>query len=340
MVSIAVFNNKGGVGKTTLLCNLASYLQIKKNKKILVIDADPQCNASIYVTSDDELEKLYSNSKTKTIYDIIRPLQRGNNYIGNSSIPIKSNENFGFDFILGDSRLSLMEDFLSADWIDGRNGGPRGLKTTFVFFDLLQKLANEYDYVFFDVGPSLGAINRCVLLSCDYFIMPMSSDIFSLKAVDNISKSLTEWKRYIDKGLKEYQNNSDDEPYKIGEIPVTANLRFLGYIYQQYTAKTKEGVKQPVKAYENIIKRMNNTVSLDLNDFYAPYLSTDKLLIGKIPILNSLIPLSQTAHKPIFRLLGSDGVVGAHFLKVKEYESVVAKLVEKIDINLCAYEMA
>lgn len=340
MISIAVFNNKGGVGKTTLLCNLASYLQLKENKKVLVIDADPQCNASIYITPDELLNKLYTNSKTKTIYDIIRPLQRGNNYIEVSSIPINSNSNFGFDFILGDSRLSLIEDFLSSDWIDGKNGGPRGLKTTFVFSDLLQKLANLYDYVFFDVGPSLGAINRCVLLSCDYFIMPMSSDIFSLKAVDNISESLSGWKSLINKGLREYQTNSDNESYKLGEKAVTVNLHFLGYIYQQYTAKTKEGVKQPVKAYENIIKRMKNTVSSKLKDFYSPYLSNDELQIGEIPILNSLIPLSQIAHKPIFNLLGSDGVVGAHFLKVKEYEAVVADLVVKIIKNLHAYEMA
>ena len=49
MKSIAFFNNKGGVGKTTLLCNLAGYLSIKCRKKILVIDADPQCNTTSYV---------------------------------------------------------------------------------------------------------------------------------------------------------------------------------------------------------------------------------------------------------------------------------------------------
>ena len=81
MVSISIFNNKGGVGKTTLICNLASYLKIKENKKVLVIDADPQCNASIYVTEDNDLEKVYSNTKTRTIYDIIKPLQRGSDYI-------------------------------------------------------------------------------------------------------------------------------------------------------------------------------------------------------------------------------------------------------------------
>ena len=205
MISIAIFNNKGGVGKTTLICNLASYLKLKLNKRVLVIDADPQCNASIYVTKDDDLEKIYSNIKTKTIYDIIRPLQRGSDYIETSNIPILTNQSFGFDIVLGDTRLSLSEDFLSSDWIDGQSGSPRGLKTTFLFKDLLQKLKDRYDYIFFDVGPSLGAINRNVLLSCDFFIIPMSSDIFSLKAIDNISESLNKWKQLVDDGLKKYK---------------------------------------------------------------------------------------------------------------------------------------
>ena len=338
MVSIAIFNNKGGVGKTTLICNLASYLKIVENKRILIIDADPQCNASIYVTRDSDLENVYSNSKIKTIYDIIKPLQRGSDYIETSNIPINKNQSFGFDIILGDTRLSLAEDFLSADWIDGQSGNPRGLKTTFVFKDLLHKLKNDYDYIFFDVGPSLGAINRSVLLSCDFFIIPMSSDIFSLKAIDNISESLNKWKQLVNGGLKRYQDENDGESYIIGGNEIKVNLRFLGYIYQQYVTKTqKDGVKRPVKAFDNVIKRMNKTLSSKLEHFYSPILDEENLLIGEIPTLNSLIPLSQIAHKPIFNLSGSDGVVGAHFSKVKEYGEVMKSISENIKKNLEAY---
>ena len=179
MKSIAIFNNKGGVGKTTLLCNLASYLKIKKNKRVLVIDADPQCNATIYVTPSDKLEEFYSNSKTETIFNIIRPLQKGNDYLSMDELPILTGDAFKFDIVLGDPKMAILEDFLSKDWIDGKNGEPRGLKTTFVLVDFLRKVKDRYDFVFFDVGPSLGAINRCVLLACDFFLMPMSSDIFS-----------------------------------------------------------------------------------------------------------------------------------------------------------------
>jgi cellulose biosynthesis protein BcsQ len=66
MKSIVVFNNKGGVGKTTLLCNVAAYLKKIKNKKVLIVDMDPQCNATVYMFPFQQIEEIYTKSK-KTI---------------------------------------------------------------------------------------------------------------------------------------------------------------------------------------------------------------------------------------------------------------------------------
>jgi cellulose biosynthesis protein BcsQ len=328
MKSIVVFNNKGGVGKTTLLCNLASYLALREGKKILIIDTDPQCNATAYMFPYPEIEEIYSSNKN-TIYEIVKPLQRGKGF-KEGTLPIIRSPYFGVDVIVGDPQLSLSEDFLSKDWLDGKSGDFRGLQTTLLFKDLLSKL-KEYDYVFFDVGPSLGALNRAVLASCDFFIVPMSSDIFSLQALENISKSLKEWKSQLTRGLDDYKTK-EGEGFEIDSQEVNWNLKFGGYITQQYTAKTVDGKKQPVNAYEKIIKKIPNTVKKNLLTINPTEIL--KPLIGEIPNLHSLVPLSQNSSVPIFNLKSEHGVVGAHFNKVKEYEKTLSELSSNLLKNL------
>ena len=79
MKSIAFFNNKGGVGKTTLLCNVAGYLALENNARVLVIDADPQCNATQSLFSDETLNSIY-RKKTFTIDSVVKPLALGKGY--------------------------------------------------------------------------------------------------------------------------------------------------------------------------------------------------------------------------------------------------------------------
>lgn len=337
MKSIAVFNNKGGVGKTTLLCNLAAYLQKKLARRVLVIDADPQCNATSYMINMERLVNDLMADEPFTIQRVFAPVQEGEGFIDKDSIPIRSSVGFEVDVIQGDPRLSMMEDFLSSDWFDAKNGEPRGLKTTFLLKDLLLKLGERYDYIFFDVGPSLGAINRAVLMACDYFIMPMSTDIFCLQAVSNIAESITKWKIDLNKGIADYENKRC-QTFCIGEQHVGIALRFLGYVSQQYVAKTVGGVVRPVKAYERIINQMPSRISEKLSDFYPADFPAERLKMGSIPNFNSLIPLSQLANKPIFSLVGTDGVVGAHFSKVKEFESVMAGITDSLIHNIADYD--
>jgi cellulose biosynthesis protein BcsQ len=328
MKSIVVFNNKGGVGKTTLLCNLAAYLQIKQKKKVLIVDTDPQCNATSYMFPYPHIEQIYSKTK-ETIYEIIKPLQRGRGFI-KGTLPIKKSPHFELDVIVGDPQLSLSEDFLSNDWIDCKAGEFRGLQTTLLFRELLSRLKN-YDFVFFDVGPSLGALNRAVLASSDYFIVPMSSDIFSLQALENISKSLKEWNNQLTRGLNDFEEK-EKEPFRISNEEVKWHLKFAGYVTQQYTAKTVEGKKQPVNAYEKIIKKIPDTIKkhlLSINSVPIPH-----PMIGEITNLHSLVPLSQNSSVPIFGLKAEHGVVGAHFNKVREFETTLDKLSRNLMSNL------
>jgi len=331
MKAIAIFNNKGGVGKTTLLANIASFLKNKKGKRVLLVDADPQCNASIYTMPDSVVDSLYSKANPATIYDLIKPLRRGDQYTEWSKISINHSPGFDIDVLMGDTRMANMEDFLGKAWLDCIHGEPLGFKQTLFMRHFIIQAREHYDYVFFDIGPSLGAINRSILLSCDYFIVPMSSDIFSLKAIDNISLALAGWKQDLLQGLDSYKRKEGEDYLVQGEV-IDFILKFIGYVTQQYVSKSVSGVRQPVKAYDTIIKKVESKIQTGLKDF-SPECIKQSLLLGEVPNFNSLIPLSQTHHKAIFKLDGSDGIVGAHFAKVREYESVIRKITDCIISN-------
>lgn len=332
MKIITFFNNKGGVGKTSLLCNMASYLAINSNKKVLVVDADPQCNATIYLLDELMIKKIYTDRMHETIQSYITPLRKGKGYAKKNFIPVKS-PRFGVYVMPGDPALALSEDLLATDWKTSVSGDARGLQTTFVFEDMFSRF-DDYDYVFVDVSPSLGAINRAVLLASDFFVMPLSSDIFSLMAVKNISQAVSKWMKDIKKALEQYQEQ-EDQCFKVKSTKVSWKLRFCGYVTQQYTAKTIRGVREPVKAYDKIIKRVAPAIHKEIVGKLNSPMSI-KYDLGSIPNLNSIIPLSQNANAPIFDLKGSDGVVGAHFEKVKEAGALMNALVANLVTNVCA----
>ena len=327
MKSIAFFNNKGGVGKTTLLCNVAGYLALKRGAKVLVIDADPQCNATQSLFADETLDSIYKK-KSFTIDSVVKPLAMGKGYT--DSLEIRRSRNFGVDVLVGDPRLALTEDLLATDWGHAVAGNVRGLRTTLLFRHLLN-LCNEYDYVLFDVGPSLGAINRSVLLAVDFFLTPLSTDIFSLKALENISLSLIKWRKQYENAMEQV-----DEPADIGVQDLDWHLQFLGYVTQQYTAKRDvEGKPRAVRAFEHIIKKVPSAIRDQIVEKLQPEASTDiDYVIGTIPTLHSLIPLSQTSRRPIFGLRAVDGVVGAHFAKVSEYQETIDTIVSRMIENL------
>lgn len=324
MKSIAVFNNKGGVGKTTLLCNLAASLAYHRDCKVLVIDADPQCNATQYMFNDTTLEAIYEKGGF-TLLDVVKPLAHGKGFV--KALKVKRSPKFKVDVIPGDPGMSLEEDRLATDWVQATGGDIRGLRTTFLFSQLLSR-CEEYDYVFFDMGPSLGSINRAVLVAVDFFITPMSTDIFSVRAIDNISLSLSAWKKKLDRALQDIEGT-------IEELEIENpgwRLQFLGYLTQQYTAKTIRGKKQPVRAFEKIAKKIPLRIEKELISRFTNSPRAKAFFdLGSIPTLHSLIPLAQTGHTPIFNLKSADGVVGAHFTKVREYGEIINLIAGKFE---------
>lgn len=323
MKSVCFFNNKGGVGKTTLLCNLGSYLAKMREQSVLVLDADPQCNASAYLLEEEQLEAVLRDGEHKSLDSFYEPIRKGQGYP--AELPtIVSSSRFGVDLIVGDPKLSIREDLLATDWAATRNGEPRGFQTTFAIKHLLSRL-HQYDLVFIDMGPSLGALNRSVLLGADSFVMPLSVDIFSLMAIDNILKSFTSWKAALTDAIRKHQEN-EDEHFQIQGHAVGWELRFIGYVMQQYKAKVVAGERVPVAAFERIINEQTEELRQMCEFFGSDYASAK---LGELPTLSSVVPLSQQAHAPIFDLGSKDGIVGSQYTRVSEATDFFGRIADR-----------
>ncbi len=329
------FNNKGGVGKTTLVANLSAELALNFGAKVLVVDADPQCNLTQYVFGEEEASRIYSEDDPKSVFSVIRPISQGRGY--SESLPIRRSEAFGFDVIIGDPRLALQEDLLAGDWRDARGGGMRGIRTTFVFAELVrQAKLLRYDCVFFDMGPSLGAINRAVLLAMDFFVVPMSIDIFSVWAVKNIGTTVGVWQRDLSTGLK-----LAEEPSELANLVRRTPLRFLGYVTQQHKERTgydreasdtgeEMRVRRRVQAYEDIGGGFPAQVAGNLHEFYDE-LAIDPHL-GDIRHLGSLAPRSQSQHVPMIAVAGT----GSYTLLRKQAREIYRGIARRFIQNALA----
>lgn len=335
-----MFNNKGGVGKTTLTNNIASFISDTMKKRVLVIDCDPQCNTTQLLMGQEFASELYleqdSTSHITTISDILQPIEDGDSKISDSFIPIKSSETrFNVDLIPGNPKFSVIEDRLGSAWHDLLSGDVGGIRKTNWNTFLIDEIKNNYDYAFYDLSPSLGSINRSVLVGCDYFITPMGTDIFSILGIKNISEWLSGWIKLYEKSI---QLAEERFPSRVQSFGIENQLKikngYLGYTVQQYITKSKQGIRRPTKAYEEIISNVPKAVEQSLNSFIKPNLSTAHLKLGDVPHLYSLIPLAQSNACPISKLKAADGLVGTQFKQQEDFNEILSRIVSNILKNL------
>jgi len=223
---IVLYNHKGGVGKTTLTVNIAAALA-NAGKRILLVDADPQCNITSYLVNADVVNKWLDESdseKGMTIWSAIKPFTEGTGEIR----IVKPVERRSKIFLIpGDIKLSEFEQELHDIWADVIKRRVRGFKGSSVISDLVNEISikSNIDYIFYDVGPNIGPLNRAVLLDCDYFIVPAACDLFSTRALSTLGHSLSAW-------IREWEIITQLAPDNTQLLP--GRPKFLGYILQRF----------------------------------------------------------------------------------------------------------
>jgi cellulose biosynthesis protein BcsQ len=224
-IRVAVYNHKGGVGKTTLTINLAYALSCL-GKKVLLVDSDPQCNLTSYLVDDDVVDALLDDSDTlkgQTLWSGLKPVVEGSG----EPRQIPPIETDGLFLLPGDIRLSEFESLLDSFWVDCAQRRVRGFKGTAALSTLVNDAAQKIDadFVFYDAGPNIGPLNRAILLDCDFFIVPAACDLFSVRALKTLGHTLRDWISQWE-GVKRFA--PDSAPLLPGKP------RFLGYVPQRF----------------------------------------------------------------------------------------------------------
>lgn len=323
MKVLTFFNNKGGVGKTTMVYHISCMLA-EMGYRVISVDLDPQSNLTSMFLPIERLEEIFENESNSTILGSIVPVIESEGY---NKVHIEEiNENIGL--LIGNLALSAYEDNLSDAWLKCLNGDIYAFKVVSVFNTLIQDAADRFhaDIVLIDVGPNLGAINRAVTIGSDYLIMPVSSDVFSLQGIKNLGQTLKTWK-------KEWEERRAKNPKPdVISLP-KGNIEPTGYVIMQYTAKESRPVKSYLKWADRIPATYHEFV-LDRKISPELTIDTDDECLGLLKHYHSLAPMSMEAHKPMFLLKPADGAIGAHVQAVKKCYADFQQLTQRI-IDAC-----
>lgn len=177
MKIVSIFNQKGGVGKTTTNINLAAYIALKGHK-VLVIDIDPQGNTSSGLGVDkDKVEK--------TTYELLI----GEAAMNESILAVENIENLK----IVPSNMNLAGADLELSYMENRES---------ILKSKLEELEESFDFIIIDCPPSLGLLTINALTASDSVLIPMQCEYYALEGISQLVKTIQKVKKGLNKSLE------------------------------------------------------------------------------------------------------------------------------------------
>lgn len=319
MRTIAFFNNKGGVGKTSLVYHLG-FMFAELGRRVVFADLDPQSNLSAMCLTEDRLEAIWNLSSRPTVYGAIEKLKRG---LGDVE-PITAEAVSGsIGLVVGDLRLSEIEDDLSQVWPKCNDGDERAFRVTTALHRIVKGVAERFgaELALLDVGPNFGAINRCALIAADYVVVPVAPDLFSMQGLANVGPRLTQWRA-------QWEERKTKAPAGLDFHLPPGEMEALGYVVSRHSVLAGGAVK----AFQRWIDRMPAAYRESFQQPKAEGMdvSKDTFCLAQLKDYRSLMPMAQEAKKPMFLLKPAHGAIGGHQGAVRDAYIDFRSLAEEI----------
>lgn len=333
---IALFNNKGGVSKTTTTFHLGWKLA-EKGYKTLIVDTDPQCNLTglcLNADKNNKLENFYKGNKNN-LKEALSPVFSGalSPLTAASCYKFEENKNLfllpgHIDFSEYDATYSIAEN-LTGSLIMLKN-------VPGAFRNLLQMTSEKYgfDYILVDMSPNISATNANILMGSDFFILPCAPDYFCYMAIDSLTKVFPRWD-------KVYSQLKENDVFKGADYKMNMEKpKFIGTIQQRY--RPRNGSLS--KAFSEWIDDINSLVKSNL----VPVLERCKMIVPyeacnydeaynliNIADFNSLIAQSQSNNVPVFLLtqeqVQKSGSVWQNMRKnIEEFNQIFDRLANRV----------
>jgi chromosome partitioning protein len=329
MITVAFFNNKGEVGKTSLVYHLA-WMFADLGVPVMAADLDPQANLTSMFLEEDRLEELWPDGEhSQSILGMIRPILRGT---GDILAPHVEEVADNIGLIVGDLGLSLFEDKLSDAWPRCLDRDESAFRIISAFYRILAQGAetSQAGLVLVDVGPNLGAINRAAIIASQHVVVPLAPDLFSLQGLRNLGPTLRRWRDEWDDRLARNPNPELILPPR-GMAPA-------GYVILQHAMRLDRPAAGAYGRWMERIPIEYRQAVLNEPTEHSPGVDTDPHCLSLLKHYRSLMPMAMEARKPMFHLRPADGAIGAHAAAVQtcyqDFKALAAIIARRVGVSL------
>lgn len=303
---VSLYNNKGGVAKTSTLFNLAVFLATQADKKVLLVDCDPQCNCTeLFFCSGENFDDPDQTLPGTSIFEALRPRFEGEAArIDAKNVDLPDSAIYpNLKILRGDINFSRAEQYFSSAVAQAVTESIHEKNTYAVMSRLLRDLGelHSFDYILCDVGPSAGSITRMAILSCDGVFIPIVPDRFSYQAIQGMGAIMNEWLARHEMIVSTF------EPYGI-KAPFTVP-KFYGAIVNNYKIQRGGKKKSSYLRWEGLIKEgLTQLLAGESGGRLKP--SSHRLLddpfIASIRDVGAMAPVAQIVGKAIFDISQQD----------------------------------